>query len=236
MPRTRTEKLWIGGSGAVATLIIVVGYFFLISPQRAQTSSVQEQVDSARLQGLSLQTRITTLTSQTRRMATYKKELRAAQQALPSGDDLNATPDLLRSLQAIGAATSTSVSSLTVGTPAALTAPVAPAATSPTAAASSTSSAATAATGAAPAAALYTVAITADVSGSTSGLTAFLTRLQTRQPRAVLVTGVTLGAHAASGAAGSGRSSLTLTMTAFVRPGPPATPPSQVAPTSTGTP
>jgi hypothetical protein len=235
MRRTRNEQLWIGAGAALAALIVVIGYFFLISPQRARTSNVQGQVGSARLEGLALQARITTLTSQTRRMASYKKALLAAEQALPASDDLDATPAFLRTLQTMGTATSTSVSSLTVGSPTAVVA-AAPAATS-----SSSGASAPAAPAVAPAASLYSVAITADVSGSTPALEAFLTSLQSHQPRAVLVTGVTLADHAAPGASAKHGSTLNLTMTAFVRPSAvptsttPATP-GAPAPSATSTP
>lgn len=239
MARTQAEKLWLGGTGAVALLLVVIGYFFLINPQRAQTADVEDQVSSAQLQGTTLQSRITSLTSQTKKLAAYQRALAQARQALPSSDDLNATPQLLRSLQQIGRLTSTSVSSLTVGAPAAVEAAVA--ATDPAAApaSSSESSAAPGVPPAAPAPTLYSVAITATVAGSSSHLDAFLAKLQHDQPRAVLISAVTIGSQSQGGPGGGSGGTLNLTMTAFVRPGAAAAAPASpvgAAPTTASTP
>ena len=38
MPRTQTERLWIGGGAVLALIVTVIGYFFLIGPQRSKTA------------------------------------------------------------------------------------------------------------------------------------------------------------------------------------------------------
>ncbi|MBE7190416.1 hypothetical protein [Jatrophihabitans endophyticus] len=220
MPRTKIEKIWLGGAVAVALLLAVIGYFFLIGPQRAKTHDVRGQVADAQLQTTTLQSRIISLTSEQKQLASFRAKLAEAQKALPTLDDLSANPALLRSLQKIARQSSTSVSSLTIGDP---TAVAAPAATSTSTASPAPSSSSASATSTAPvgsttttATSLYSVDITASVSGSTNGLTGFLTRLQQNQPRAVLISGVTMGG--ATGTGSRGEQTMSLTMTAFVRP------------------
>ena len=230
MPRTQIEKLWLGGAAIAALLIAVVGYFFLVSPQRARTSSVEDQVSSAQLQTVSLQARITSLTSEQKKASSFRAALAQARGALPTLDDLSATPALLKSLQAIAHQSSTSVSSLTVGDPAAVIAtPAVADATTPTATPSTSASSSVGAPAVAPAPSLYSVAVTASVSGTTKGLIGFLDRLQHHQPRAVLVSAVTMNGGSTVGQKPGGET-MSLTMTAFVRP-------SSTAPVaSTGTP
>jgi hypothetical protein len=172
-----------------------------------------------------LSARITSLRAQNRDVAKYEAELRSARLALPSTSGVS---DFLRSLQALGNATLTNVSALTVGEPAdvsTLAAP-APAAASGTAAASTAASSTPAApgapaTGPAPGA-VYSMAISAQVSGSPAALDRFLQQLQDVQPRAVLITSLTEGAGSAGvttqGRSGGGATSLSLTMQAFVAP------------------
>ncbi|WP_375488667.1 hypothetical protein [uncultured Jatrophihabitans sp.] len=237
MTRTRTERFWLGGGVAVALLMAVVGYFFLISPQRAETADVQGQVANAQLQATTLQSRIVSLTAEQKKLPTYRAALAQAQAGLPSLDDQSANPSLLRSLQAIARATSTSVSTLTVAAPSASAAPAAPTGSASGGSASpSASPSSTAASGAVVASSsLYSVAITAAVSGTTSNLTAFLTRLQLHQPRALLVSGVTIGTAGTQPGAHSDQT-MTLTMTAFVRPSSAAAPAAATPSASPGTP
>ncbi|MBE7190223.1 hypothetical protein [Jatrophihabitans endophyticus] len=233
MPRTRIEKLWLGGAVAVGLLIAVIGYFFLVSPQRAKTTDVQAQVSSAQLQATTLQSRITSLTAEQKKAASFRKALAQARAALPTADDLAATPALLRSLQAIARQSSTSVSSLTVGDPAALTPPATEATSTDSSSAAPSSSSAAPTSTTAPASSLYSVAVTASVSGSTKQLTDFLDRLQHHQPRAVLISGVTIGGAATTGKGGD---TMSLTMTAFVRPSAAAAAPTTGLPGTTATP
>jgi hypothetical protein len=74
---------------------------------------------------------------------------------------------------------------------------------------------------------VYSLPINATVNGSTSALEAFLTQLQTVQPRAVLISSLTESASSTTATSGvktanPNQSSLTLTMQAFVAPASPA--------------
>lgn len=214
MPRSGLEKLWLTVGGIAALVLLLVGWFFFIGPQRSKTSDVRGQISSAQLQYSTLQSKIAALRAQSADIGKYKAELAAARKALPSTDGV---PAFLRTLQALGNATMTDVSTITVGAPAAEVSPATPtpdtadtASTSP----SPTDSATTSTT--APSTGVYSMAITAQVSGSASALGKFLDQLQSVQPRAVLITQVT---ESAGGSAGGGKgTSLQLSMQAFVDP------------------
>lgn len=223
MPKTQLEKLWLGTGLLAAFVMVLIGYFFFISPQTSKTDDVNGQVSSAKLQNSVLQSRITTLAQQSKNLSTYQAQVKQARLALPSTSGL---PDFLRTLQSIGNSTLADVSSLTVGTPTDVTTLAsgtpAPAAATPTAAPTTTAPAAGTPSSTVAGVSVYALPITAQVSGSVSQLDDFLTQLQAVQPRAVLISQITQssGASGTSGAGGSasGATSLNLTMQAFVAP------------------
>jgi|BarGraNGADG00212_1021973.scaffolds.fasta_scaffold53117_2 hypothetical protein len=205
MPRTHTEKLWLLGGGVVAVLVVLIGYVMLISPQNSNTSSAQSQVSSAKAVNLRLQARIAELKTQSKNLAQYQSELRTEQLALPSSSGL---PDFLRTLQSIGNATQAQLSALTVGPPTDVTGVAGGSAKS-----STTSS--SAATGGLR---VYSLPITAVVTGDIGQLDGFLTQLQSVQPRAVLISQLTEGTGSSGTPGATGGTSLQLTMQAFVAP------------------
>lgn len=214
-PRTRLERRWLFGGGVLAVALFVVGYLFFIAPQRAQTDDVNSQSQSARAQNATLTARLDALRTQNKNLPTYRAQLAAARSALPAASGV---PDFVRSLQSLGNATLAQVSSLTVGQPTTIAAPA------PTSAPSSTPSTGSGSTPATPPSAVpgvYSMAITAQVSGSPSALNKFLEQLQNVQPRAVLITQITEGSGASSTVStttsGAG-TVLQLTMQAFVAP------------------
>jgi hypothetical protein len=224
VPRSSAERMWLMAGGVAAFALILIGYFLVISPQRSQTSDVQSRIDAARTQNLQLQSKLSSLRAQNKNIAKYETDLRAAQLALPSTSGI---PDFLRTLQSLGSATLTQVTSLTVGQPTNVTtlaATVPAAAASPTATASPAPGATTA-TGTAPTGpAIYALAINAQVSGTPAALNKFLEQLQAVQPRAVLITQITEGSATTTGgvvtggAPVSGSTTLQLLMQAFVAP------------------
>lgn len=214
MPKSTGERLWWIAGGLGSFLLVLVGWFFLISPQRSHTSDVERQVGAARQQNAALQARIDSLRQQNAHLAQYQAALHKAQLALPSESGLS---DFLRTLQDIGNSTGTDVQALTVGNPAPIK-PTAPAvAGQPTSAAPSSSAApAPAPAAGAPVAApagLYGLPISAQVSGPPVALGHFLEQLQSVQPRAVLITKLLEGTDATSKTGGT---SLQITMQAFV--------------------
>jgi len=204
-PRSAAERMWILGGTVGGLVLVLIGYFLLIGPQRSTTSSVKQQVAAAQAQEQSLATRIAALRNDYKNLPKYEAQLAAAQAALPAGSGVT---DLLRELQTIGAATSTTVSSVSIGTPTA----VAPASTS----ASSTTSTTTAPPTAATPSGIYSMTISASVAGSASGLNKFLQQLQEVQPRAVLITQLTEANTASTSGETDRASTLSLSMLAFM--------------------
>ena len=229
MTRSPQERLWLIGGAVGAFLMLVIGYFMLISPQRSNTQTVRDQITTAQEQAMSLQQRINSLTAQSKDLPKYESQLASLQQALPSESGL---PDFLRTLQSLGNETLAQVTSLTVGPPsvvaagagAPLVSPTTPGTTpteaAPTEAAptEATVPTTTTTTPTSSTAGVYALSITAQVTGSTKQLGDFLEQLQTVQPRAVLITSVAVGGGSSSPASPAGQTSMSLTMQAFVAP------------------
>ena len=217
MERTHTEKLWLFGAAVVGFVLILIGYFFFISPQRDQTDQVGNQIASAQIQNDTLQARIVSLNAQNAKLASYQQELKSAQLALPATSGM---PVFLRTLQSIGNSTSTTLSSLSVGQVAPLTPVVASTPTDTSSASPSPTATTTTTAPAGPA--IYFIPITATATGSSAQLSAFLTQLQSVQPRAVLITQIVQGGTTpqatTTSKTGGGLTSLQLTMQAFVAP------------------
>jgi Tfp pilus assembly protein PilO len=220
MPKKQIERVWLLGVVVVGALLVLIGYTMFVSPQNSKTSGARSQVSNADAANQRLQLRINGLREQSKNLSKYQADLTAAQLALPATSGL---PDFLRTLQSIGNATLTSVSSLTVGPPTDVT-PIAGTAAANRVSSSSTSttSPTSASTGSAS---IYALPISASVTGSTNALDAFLVQLQTVQPRAVLISELSESSgQTSSGTAGgqansaSGSTTLTLTMQAFVEP------------------
>ena len=199
MPRTQKEKLWIVGGVIVGLIFVLVSYFMFISPQKSQTSSVRASIAAAQQRNDAAKARVTSLEQQNANIGRYQIELAQAELALPPTSGM---PDFLRTLQALGAATQTTIASLTVSPPAPLTANAA-----------ATSGKSTTSTGT-PSAPVYGLSISMSVTGGTAQLGQFLTQLQTVQPRAVLISSVTQ-TQAGTGKAGT---TLAISMQAFVQP------------------
>jgi Tfp pilus assembly protein PilO len=212
MPRSQLEKFWLSAGALAGFVMLLIGYFMFIGPQRSQTSDVNSQKANASAQIAKLQGKINTLAAQTKNLATYQSTLRQAELALPSTSGL---PDFLRTLQAIGNSTLANVSTLTVGTPTDVTslAGVSPAATTGTR--SGTGAAASSVAGIK----VYALPITAQVDGTVTQLDQFLTQLQSVQPRAVLISQINQASNtSAKGGSRSSGTTLTLTLQAFVAP------------------
>lgn len=212
MLKSPQERLWLVGGGLAAFVMMLVGYFFLISPERDNTKTVDDQVSAAQLQTVTLQQRIDALTVQNKDLPKYRANVAQLRRALPSTSGL---PDFLRTLQSLGNATLADVTSLTVGPPTDVSAFTA---ASPSGGATSTSSGGTTPAVATNGPHLYALSITAQVTGATSQLAEFLDQLQSVQPRAVLISHITIGDGAAQSAGGGKSTSMTLTMKAFVAP------------------
>jgi Tfp pilus assembly protein PilO len=206
MPTKDRERLLIGGAVITALLMLLVGYFALIGPQRSKTRDINAQVADATTQNSVLSNKISTLSQQNRDLKKYEQDLATQEKALPSQNDLNT---FLRTLEGLGTATG-SDASFTAGSPVDVTA------------GSTTTPAAGAATGTGTGLTvngqhIYALPITAQVTGTVDSLSQFLDELQAQQPRALLITQVTQ--TKASSTKGANNTGLALTMQAFVAPG-----------------
>lgn len=225
--RSQGERLWLISGGLVAFVMVLIGYFFFISPERSNTADVKGNVGTARQQNAVLRARLDALRAQSKDLAKYQAELLAARQALPA---TSGVPDFLRTLQALGNATQTQVTALSVGqptdvTPQAALVPTASAAAAPSPTATVPTATATTPQATTGGVGLYAMSISATVTGAPAALIRFLDQLQAVQPRAVLISQIT----ASSGAAGAGSTgssgssgSLQLSMQAFVAPATPS--------------
>jgi type IV pilus assembly protein PilO len=218
VPRSQIERLWLVAGGLIAFVMLLIGYFFFISPQRSNTSEVDARAATVQSQNSLLQARLDALRAENENLSKYEADLAALKQALPSTSGIS---DFLRTLQSLGNATLTDVTSLSVGQPISVT-PVAPVtAAQPTAPAEPVPSSTVAAPIASAAPVAYALPISLSASGSATALTKFLDQLQAVQPRAVLISDVGLsGGDSAAG--DNGAFTLNLTMHAFVVPVSPA--------------
>jgi len=217
VPRSQIERLWLVAGGLIAFVMLLVGYFFFISPQRSNTADINGQIGTVEQQNAVLKARLDALREQNENLGKYQRQLEAMHEALPS---TSGTSDFLRTLQSLGAATQTSVTDLTVGQPVDVT-PV-EAAPQPTASASAAPSAGSTPAAGVPAATtagVYALPITAMVVGSPTALAKFLDQLQAVQPRAVLISSISESlAVVSSQSAGGTTYMLQMTMQAFVAP------------------
>jgi type IV pilus assembly protein PilO len=225
MGRTQKEKMWLSAAGVTAVIVLMVGWFLLIAPQRDRTSRTNEQIATAQLENDIDQQKVVALASQNDNLADYRRQLERAHLALPADSGL---PELLRSMQQIGDATSTDVVSVSVGDPTPA-ASATPAAETPTATASASAAPTTATSGVLPET-VFALPITAQVEGSMPQLREFLTQLQKVQPRALLIQQATY--QTAAGTAG-GTGQLGLTLQAFVEPPSATSAPTTASPTPT---
>jgi len=217
MTRGQNPRIWIAGAALLALLVAALGYLVLIGPQRDETDTVRSNVAAAQAQGDVLQQRLMFLAKQNKDLPKYQAALAKARLALPAS---SAMPEFLHTLQTISNTTGTTLTGLTVGAPAAMTqsaAPAAPAASTSSSAAANATAPGAASTG------VFTVAISAQLTGPRPNLAEFLRQLQAVQPRAVLVTQLTEGAATVNAvtpgkAANSSSTSLSLSMQAFISP------------------
>lgn len=203
------DRLWLIGAGVASLLVFAFGYLLFISPQHSQAADLRSQVDD-QVSNISVkQTHLNALAKQNQNLASYQAELAADQQALPTTTDI---PNFLRSLQAIGAGTGVTITTMSIGTPSGVVPATASTAATPTPATGSTATDPPAQHAASTAGA-YQISMTVTGTGSVAQLEAFLKSLQSQQPRAVLISSAALS----TGTSSSG-STLTVTFTTFMAP------------------
>lgn len=188
-PTADRSRYLLPAAVVLALVVGVAGWLLLVAPQRSATAAVRAQTAAVTTQVDALQSRLATLRSQQGDLSTWQAALASAQAALPT---TAAMPEFLRTLQDLGSATGTTVTTLT--------------ATAPDGTAVAPGS------GVAGVGDVYRVPVTVTVTGSYDGLTAFVGRLQQEQPRAVLVDSADVSAG------DGGAATLSLSLSAFVAP------------------
>lgn len=173
----------------VCLLVLVVGFMLLVKPERSKASSVKAQTATVQGQVQSLRAQLATLEDEKHNLAAQQAVLAQIVQQLPAQPAL---PALLRSLDAAAAATNVDLTNVSPGNPIAFTAnPVAKAAAAPSAgAASATTTTTSASTGAVSG--LAQIPLSLSVTGSYFDIEQFLDRLEGLQ-RSMLVKTFTVG-------------------------------------------
>jgi Tfp pilus assembly protein PilO len=224
MTSTRT---WTAGTAVAAVLLLIAGWFLLISPQRSEAADLRDQVTAQNASNDQIALKTKQLQAQFASLPERQAQLAEIKQQMP---DNPALPSLIRDLSSYAESAGVTLDSVSPGAPAAVVAaaPAAPA----------TPAGQPVAPGQAPAAAstdgLMSIPTTVTAVGSYSELTLYLQKLQSSMRRAFLVNTVNL-AKANTGTGTSGDLTMTLNAEIFVMQiaAAPATPTTPVAPTTT---
>ena len=214
--RSQNRRLWLGGGAAVAILILVVGWFFVISPQLSATASIRDEVDSAQSQNSVLQAKNSKLKKENDNVATLRAGLAAALAELPSDGGL---PAFTRQLSAQATASSVSLTSVIVGAVLPVAGAVAAPAAAPTTETGTAATGTTATAAATSAGGLMQIPVSLVVTGLGKNDIAFLKAIQVTGPRRALVTASQLSPSSGGAATGiDGPCTLTLAVTIFSAP------------------
>ena len=181
-------RTWLAGGVLGVVALLALGWFLLIRPELAQTSQLHSQTAGAQDQLGVLQRHLAEVRQQNAQLAEYRAEYETAREALPTTNEM---PAFVRAVQSAATASETNLRDVVVGSPVEVTG---------------------------AGATVYALPITTNAAGSAAALEAFLQRVQRVQPRAVLVTDVTMVPNG-DGADLSDDVLLTLGFRAFVAPG-----------------
>ena len=197
----------------VAVLAVVAGgWFLLVSPQRANVASLNQQATAQEQQNASLQTKISALKAELVSLPEAKAQLEAVARRLPP--DL-AEVSLIQTLTKAAADANVDLQIITPGSPVAVAAPVvATVAPTTTASAAAGGAAVPAPVPAASAGSLYSVPIALTVAGDYFDLEMFVHNLEGMQ-RALLVSSLAITKNASTAvAAPTASGAVTATVTA----------------------
>lgn len=216
----QNRRVWLGGTAALAVLIVAAAWFLAISPKRSDAASTQSQTNNVQTQNGVLAASNAALARQKSHLAGYQARLLRALQALPGNSQL---PEFTVSVTAAAKQTHVAIKSIDIGDQTAVVAPVAAAPTTDAASPSPTASSAApnpTSTGAVPAvtssaaASQYSIPITIQASGTPENETVFVRELEAA-PRAATVT-------SAQFAASNKSTILTVQLNVFTAPMSPA--------------
>jgi Tfp pilus assembly protein PilO len=228
MTKSRT---WTVGTAVLVVLILLAGWFLLVTPKRSHAADLQAQATSAKAANLSTAGQIKALQAQQQKLPAAESQLSQFKVQIPANPQL---PAFIRSLESAATASGVYLTSISPANPTAMTSAAAAPAPAPTASASaaSGSAAATAPAAAAPQSTVvpglnsgvYNIEAQLVVAGSYAGLEAFEHQLEGMQ-RSVLVHTISIsscnngsGSSSGSGAGAGGLSCTAASVAALSDP------------------
>ena len=110
---TDTRK-WTLGAALVAVVILVAGWFLLISPTRAEVADLEAQTQQQENANSALDTQLAVLKEQNKDLPEKQAELAALQTKIPQTAEL---PTYIREMQDVGRKSGVAFTSLTPATP-----------------------------------------------------------------------------------------------------------------------
>ena len=200
---TETRK-WTLATTLVAIAILVVGWFLLIAPKRAEVADLQTQTTAQEGANSALETELAVLKQQNKELPEKQAELAALQTKIPQTPEL---PTYIREMQDIGRQAGVAFTSFTPATPVQLGGAVGTPAT---------------ATGALTPGQLAAVDVEMVVTGSYFEITKYMNELETSS-RYTLVSGYTIAdENVESTDAGSADLTATVNARIYLAPSAPA--------------
>jgi type IV pilus assembly protein PilO len=200
--RTRS---WTLGTVALSLVILLAGWFLLVSPKRSEANALQAQAAGVQQQNASLVTQIATLKAQNAKLPEQQAKLAKIRQQLP---DNPALPGLIRSLSDVAKASGVQLVSLAPANPVAAKQPAPTAATSPAPGATTSGQTGVTAATEGTTGNLQVINVTIAVTGGYYDLEQFFNKVE-GMTRSMLVTGFSMapGTHSSSTASGSSSAS-----------------------------
>ena len=110
---TQTTR-WSAGTAVAVLLILVAGWFLLISPQRTEAQDLEAQAAGTEADNLRLESEIATLKAQQKQLPKWQAQLAELQTQIPSSP---AMPSLIRSLSDIAKSSGVSLDSMSPAAP-----------------------------------------------------------------------------------------------------------------------
>jgi Tfp pilus assembly protein PilO len=195
---------WTLGTVALSLVILLAGWFLLVSPKRSEANALQAQAAGVQQQNASLVTQIATLKAQNAKLPEQQAKLAKIRQQLP---DNPALPGLIRSLSDVAKTSGVQLVSLAPANPVVAKQPTATATASP-APGTTTAPGETGVTAATQATTgnLQVINVTIAVTGGYYDLEQFFNKVE-GMTRSMLVTGFTMAPGTGSSSKASGSSS-----------------------------
>jgi hypothetical protein len=226
MDHLQNKRFWLGGGAIAALLIVALGWFMFIGPERSSASDLRSQAAATRQQNALLQLSVTSLQKKSTQLSRYTSSLKTGLSALPFDSGL---PAFTRQLSAQAKAHQVSVTSVVVGGITAIAAggtagaPAATSATDPTSSAPTTSTTTPTVGTNTATGGLYSVQVTVQSTGTLARQLAFINDIRTAGPRRAMVNSAQLtpGVGAKESSI-DGLAAVTTQLTVFSAPQPPA--------------